>query len=160
MVCLGNEPRSWSFCHFWDCTQVLHFGLSCWLQGCSISFKGGFPGGSAGRESACNAGDLGLIPGLWRSPGEGNGNPTPVFFPGEFHGQRGLVGYSPWGCTVRHDWVTNIHIYIYAYSRRDNGYVNQIHPFLSILVHWFLRCRCPLLPSPAWPCPTSLDSWT
>ena len=35
----------------------------------------GFPGGSDGEESACNAGDLGLIPGLGRSPGEGNGNP-------------------------------------------------------------------------------------
>ena len=30
--------------------------------------------------------------------GEGNGNPTPVFLPGESHGQRGLVGYSLWGC--------------------------------------------------------------
>ena len=35
----------------------------------------GFPGGSAGKESARKAGDLGLIPGLERSPGEGNGNP-------------------------------------------------------------------------------------
>ena len=35
----------------------------------------GFSGGSDGKESACNAGDLGLIPGLGRSPGEGNGNP-------------------------------------------------------------------------------------
>ena len=35
----------------------------------------GFPCGSAGKESACNAGDLGLIPGLGRSPGEGNGYP-------------------------------------------------------------------------------------
>ena len=33
-----------------------------------------FPGGSAGKESACNVGDLGSIPGLKRSPGEGNGN--------------------------------------------------------------------------------------
>ena len=33
-----------------------------------------FPGGSIGKESACNAGDLGLIPGLGRSPGEGNGS--------------------------------------------------------------------------------------
>ena len=33
----------------------------------------GFPCGSAGKESACNAGDLGLILGLGRSPGEGNG---------------------------------------------------------------------------------------
>ena len=35
----------------------------------------GFPGGSAGKESACNAGDVGLIPGLGRSPGEGEGYP-------------------------------------------------------------------------------------
>ena len=35
----------------------------------------GFTGGSAGKESVCNARDLGLIPGLGRSPGEGNGNP-------------------------------------------------------------------------------------
>ena len=35
----------------------------------------GFPGGSEGKESACNAGDLGSIPGLGRSPGEGNGYP-------------------------------------------------------------------------------------
>ena len=34
----------------------------------------GFPGGSEGKASACNAGDLGLIPGSGRSPGEGNGN--------------------------------------------------------------------------------------
>ena len=35
----------------------------------------GFPGGSEVKASACDAGDLGLIPGLGRSPGEGNGNP-------------------------------------------------------------------------------------
>ena len=33
------------------------------------------------------------------SPGEGNGNSTPVFLPVEFHGQRSLAGYSPWGHT-------------------------------------------------------------
>ena len=42
----------------------------------------GFPGGSAGKESTCNAGNLGLIPVLERSPGGGNVNP--VFLPGEF----------------------------------------------------------------------------
>ena len=35
----------------------------------------GFPGGSDGKESACNARDLGSVPGLGRSPGEGNGYP-------------------------------------------------------------------------------------
>ena len=42
-----------------------------------------------GKESACNAGDLGLIPALGRSPGERNGwLPTPVFLSGEIHGLR------------------------------------------------------------------------
>ena len=52
----------------------------------------GFPGGSAGKESACNAGDLGLIPG-WGDPLEKGTATTPVFWPGEFHGL-----YNPWGC--------------------------------------------------------------
>jgi len=39
----------------------------------------GFPGGSAGKESACNVGDLGLIPGLERSPGEGKSYPLQYF---------------------------------------------------------------------------------
>ena len=38
------------------------------------------PGGSDGQESACNAGDLGSMPGLGRSPGEGNGNPLPYSY--------------------------------------------------------------------------------
>ena len=50
----------------------------------------GFPGASDGKESVCNAGDLSLIPGSGRSPGEGNA--TPVFLPGEFYGQRSLAG--------------------------------------------------------------------
>ena len=41
----------------------------------------GFPGGSAVKESACNERDLGLIPGLGRSPGEGNGYPLPQRIP-------------------------------------------------------------------------------
>ena len=53
----------------------------------------GFPCGSAGKESACNVGDLGSIPGLGRCSWERNGYHTPVFWPGEFHGL-----YSPWGC--------------------------------------------------------------
>ena len=56
----------------------------------------GFPGGSDGKESTCNAGDPGSIPVLGRSPGEGNWLPTPVFLTEESHGQRSLVGCSPW----------------------------------------------------------------
>ena len=57
----------------------------------------GFPGGSDGQESACNGGDLGLITGLGKSPGEGHGNPFQYSCLENAHGQRSLVGYSPWG---------------------------------------------------------------
>ena len=55
----------------------------------------GLPWWLSGKESSCNSGDAGLIPGSGRSPG--GGQPIPLFLPGEFHGQRSLVGYSPWG---------------------------------------------------------------
>ena len=52
----------------------------------------GFPGGSAGKESACSAGDLGLIPGLGRFPWRREQLPTLVFWPGEFHGLYIVMG--------------------------------------------------------------------
>ena len=75
----------------------------------------GFPDGSDDKESPCNAGDLGLIPGLGRSPGGGHGNPGESCLENP-HGQRNLVGYSPWGhkesnTTERlstHTWSENI----------------------------------------------------
>ena len=54
------------------------------------------PGGSEGKASACNAGDLGSIPGSGRSPGEGNGNPLQYSCLEKSHGLRSLVDYSPW----------------------------------------------------------------
>ena len=56
----------------------------------------GFPGGSDGKESARNAGDLGSIPELGRCPGEGHGNALQYSCLENPHGQRSLVGYSPW----------------------------------------------------------------
>ena len=70
----------------------------------------GFPGGSDNEESACNAGDLGLIPGSERSPGEGNGyllqyscleNPMDSLQCLSLHS----IGFQ----RVGHDWVTNTH---------------------------------------------------
>ena len=65
--------------------------------------KEGFPGGSYGKESACKAGDPGLILGWGRSLGEGNG--TPVFLSGETHGQTSLSMGLQSGMTE----ATNIH---------------------------------------------------
>ena len=49
------------------------------------------------KESACNAGDVGSVPGLGRSSGWKHGNPLLYSFLEKFHGQRNLAGYSPWG---------------------------------------------------------------
>ena len=57
----------------------------------------GFPAGSAGKESTCNVGDLGLIPGLGSSPGEGIGCSLQCSCLENPHGQRSLGGCSPWG---------------------------------------------------------------
>ena len=61
----------------------------------------GFPGDSVIKKPPANAGDagdMGLIPGLGRPPPRRRKwQPTPVFLPGKSHGQRSLVGYSPWG---------------------------------------------------------------
>ena len=59
----------------------------------------GCPGGSVSKESACNAGDLGSIPVLGKSPGRGYDNPLQYSCPENSHGKRSLVGYSPWGHT-------------------------------------------------------------
>ena len=60
----------------------------------------GFLGGTVVKNlpaNARNARDAGSVPVLERSPGERNGNPLQLFVPGEVHGQRSPVGYSPWG---------------------------------------------------------------
>ena len=57
----------------------------------------GIPGGSEGKESTCNAGDLGLIPWLGRFPEGEHGNPLQYSCLENPHGQRSLAAYSPWG---------------------------------------------------------------
>ena len=57
----------------------------------------GFPGGSEGKQSVCNAGDLGSIPRLGRSSVAGHGNPLQYSCLENPHGQRNLVDYSLWG---------------------------------------------------------------
>ena len=57
----------------------------------------GFPGGSDGKESACNVMRPRFSPWVGKIPWRRERLPTLVFLPGEFHGQRSLAGYSLWG---------------------------------------------------------------
>ena len=62
---------------------------------------GGFPGGTRGKETACNAGDIrdaGSFPGSGRPPGGGHGDPLQSACLENPHGQKNLVGYSLQGC--------------------------------------------------------------
>ena len=116
MVCLGNEQRS--FCRFWDCIQVLHFGLFCWLWLLLHSSKRflptvvdiiitlttalsnsvklshamyGYPRQMGhGREFWQN-----VV--YWRRERRRQWQATPVLLPRKSHGWRSMVGYSPWG---------------------------------------------------------------
>ena len=54
-------------------------------------------------------------------------HPTPVLLPGKSHGWRSLVGCSPWGCWVRHDWATSLWLFTFMHWRR------KWHP---------LQCSC------------------
>ena len=68
-------------------------------QNCGSPCKeGDFPGDSDGKEYACSVGDLSLIPWLGRSLGGRHGNPFQYSCLENPHGQRNLVGYSPWDC--------------------------------------------------------------
>ena len=77
-------------CRQTDCAFLYSPSLAC------------FPDSSAGKESACNARDLGSIPGSARSPPRREWQPAPVFLPGEFHGQRSLAGTVHW---VTESWT-------------------------------------------------------
>ena len=88
----------------------------------------GFPSGSDSKESACSVEDRGSIPGVGKIPWRREWQPSPIFLPGKFHGQRSLVSFSPWSCK---EWdmteqLTQTHIIGYSnikeksYSIRNN----------------------------------------
>ena len=57
----------------------------------------GFPGGTSGKEISCQCRRFRFNPWVWKIPWRREWQLTPVFLPGEFHGQRSLAGYSLWG---------------------------------------------------------------
>ena len=84
----------------------------------------GFPGGLDGKESACPAGDLGLIPGLGRSHGEGNGYPYQYFCP-ENSVDGGAISY--------------LFLLVYTYDRNQNlPYTDMFQSFLNFYWGVFL----------------------
>ena len=96
----------------------------------------GFPGGSVVKNPPANAGDVHLIPRLGRSPWRRKWQPTSAFLPGESHGQRSLVGYSPWDCkelatTERlnyHKYSTKITVPLHKYGEALHAFATSCLP--------------------------------
>ena len=89
-------------------SSLLFIQISSWLAfSLSPTLYQGFSGGSDSKESACNAGDPGLMTGSGKSPGEGMATHSSIPA-GEFHGQRSMVCYSPRGCKKSDmtEWLT------------------------------------------------------
>ena len=80
---------------YWDSSSSHPIPL---ILNSSPSSSTSFPGGSVGKESVCNAEDLGSVSGWGRSPGGGHGNPLQYSCLENPHGQRNLADCSPWGC--------------------------------------------------------------
>ena len=90
----------------------------------------GFSGSSDSKESACNAGDLGSIPGLRRSPGEGLATHSSILAWRLPYGLKSLAGYSPWG---RKEQDTSEGLSTAQQSTLGNAEVNKTRLLPSLL---------------------------
>ena len=94
-----------------------------WLTHTPLTMLTGLPGGSDSKESACNAGNLGSILGLQRSPGERNGNQLWYSYL-ENSMDKGAWGVTVYGVAKRQDWVTNTNIVTCVHS--SNRYLIHV----------------------------------
>ena len=104
------------------CSQILHPSAACRVGGGGVPLAGNLwrniPHSSVGKESACNAGDLGWIPGLGRSPGEGTGYPL------QYSGLENSTDCIVHGVTKSRTQLSNFHFHASqcsAYSAPTRG---------------------------------------
>ena len=103
----------------------------------------GFPAGSTGKETTCQCRRLGFNPWVRKIPWRKSWQPTLVCLPWEFHEQRSLVGYSPWGHKrVGHKLVTKKQTTRLC-ATYPGGPVNQVYFVVQSTVwHTFCKRRC------------------
>ena len=111
----------------------------------------GFPGGSDSKESACNTGNPGLIPGSGRSPGEGNGNPF-QYSCLENPMDRGAWQASVHGHRVGHNWEINQLTLLLSHT---HIYIFYTHTYIYLLVllryNWHTAlCKCKVYSIEIW----------
>ena len=106
----------------------------------SLLCKRGFSGSSAGEESACNAGDLGSIPGLGRFPGEGKGYPL------QYACLENSMNGGAWQATVHRVskswiWLSNFHFHFLFSIRRESTedhrlIKKKINGYVVLILNW------------------------
>ena len=103
----------------------------------------GFPCGSAGKESTCNAGDLGLIPGLGRSPGEGKS------YPFQYSGLENSMDCIVHGGVKSWTWLSDFHFHsVYKLNKQSDN----IPPWHTPFPIWKQSVvPCPVLTVASWP---------
>ena len=102
------------------------------------SVVSGLPRGLSGKESACQCKRLRFGPWVGKSPWERKWQSAPGFLPEKFHGQRSLVGYSPWGRRVRHELSTHARFWG-LYVSFPQGSLSSHHRLLSLLPSHFVK---------------------
>ena len=140
-----NFSVSFPYCEYWKSLHYLVFHPRFDSWDAKIHWRSdrlptpvflGFPGGSAGQESNCNVGDLGSIPELRRSPGEGKGYPL------QYSGLENSMDCTIHGVTKSRTRLNNFHMYSASWKAL---YV-YIHPFffryLSHLITTEHRVPC------------------
>ena len=130
---LWMRPHTSSFIFFQFLLKYSWYSVSCEFQVyinviqfvCVCVCVYGFTGGSDGKASACSVGDLDSTPGSARFPGDGHGNPLQYSCLENPHGQRSLVGYSPWSpkeLDMTEQLTFSPFIYIYIYKGTSMTY--------------------------------------
>ena len=116
---------------------------SKWFS-CTYIYKG-FPGGTvAKKKSTCQCRRyqrLGFVPWVRKIPWRRKWQPSPVFLPGKFHGQKILAGYSPWGrkeLNIAEHTHTHIYIYIHSFSDSFHHGLRQGVEYSSYTMQWIL----------------------
>ena len=121
----AKSPKSeGSLCIF---SEIVGWGNTWYC--CVTSCPTGFPDSSVGKESACNAGDLGLIPGLGRSPGEGKG------YPRQYSGLENSMDFAVHGVTKSWTRLSDFHFQKVGKCKKRRNSLLWLEPFCFSL--WY-----------------------
>ena len=129
---MGLQSQTWrsDFTHFtnmliWATYTILNFLVATL----------GFPDNSVGKESTCNAGDLGSIPGLGRSPGEGKGYPL------QYSGLENSMDCIVHGVSKSRTWLSNFHFFFTFSGHIKKGKKKEVK--LICMIHFnIIQPKC------------------